>query len=510
MSDLEKIEPETPIDEVEDVPSARAGRGAAILGARIVTGAVGLAVAAAVVLVASVVPLPGIRSEAPTVDVIPVATAQQRVCAGGVLRLGDESGQDATSATSIGRPNVTARSTGDVDTSALEQSDSPDAAARAAPTVLSAAPNAADPAAAVLLAGAQSQSVDNGDFVGFAAADCSGASTDSWLVGGSVAVGRTTLITLANPTEVVSEVSLEIFGPDGVVQAPGATGIVVQPQSQRVLSLASFAPGLVSPVIHVTARGGAVVANLQQSVVRGLTPGGVEIVGATAAPAQVQVLPGLVVSGSEELESALSEPGNEDLATVLRLYVPGDDALDEGTAVATVAIVASDGVSTGASFTADLEIGRVTEVPVEGLTDGTYSVTVTTRLPVVAGLRASSVAPADGENAGPSDVAWIGATTKLTGETLVAIAGGPDPVLHLTNPGAESVEVEIRELDGSSSTLTVPARASATTVVDAGSAYTLSGFAALYAAVSYSGDGQLGGYGVQPPALASSEITIHP
>jgi len=309
---------------------------------------------------------------------------------------------------------------------------------------------------------------------------------------------------------VVSEVSLEIFGPDGVVQAPGATGIVVQPQSQRVLSLASFAPGLVSPVIHVTARGGAVVANLQQSVVRGLTPGGVEIVGATAAPAQVQVLPGLVVSGSEELESALSEPGNEDLATVLRLYVPGDDALDEGTAVATVAIVASDGVSTGASFTADLEIGRVTEVPVEGLTDGTYSVTVTTRLPVVAGLRASSVAPADGENAGPSDVAWIGATTKLTGETLVAIAGGPDPVLHLTNPGAESVEVEVRELDGSSSTLTVPARASATTVVAAGSAYTLSGFAALYAAVSYSGDGQLGGYGVQPPALASSEITIHP
>ena len=508
---MSEIEPaEEAVVETTSPPSARAGRGAAIVGARIVTGAVGLAVAAVAILAATFVPLPGIQSAAPSVDVVPVPTAQQRVCAGGVLRLGDESGQDATNATAIGRPSVVYRSTGDVNTSALAQSDSPASSSRAAPTVLSAAPGEADPQAAVLLAGSQSQVADNGDFVGFTAAECSGAATESWLVGGSAAVGRTTLITLANPTEVVSEVTLEIFGADGAIAAPGASGIVVQPQSQRVLSLASFAPGLVGPVVHVTAQGGAVVANLQQSVVRGLTPGGVEIVGATAAPAEVQVLPGLVVDGADDLESALGQAGNQDLATALRVYVPGDDAVDEGAVEATVSIVASDGVATGASFTADLEIGRVTEVPVEGLLDGTYTVTVSTSVPIVAGLRASTVAAADGATPGASDFTWLGATTKLTGDTLVTIAEGPDPLLHVSNPGATTITVEIAALDGTSSTLTVSARSSATQVVTTGSAYRLSGFSALYAAVSFAGPGQLGGYGVQPPALSSSAVTIFP
>ncbi|TBN55981.1 hypothetical protein EYE40_00410 [Glaciihabitans arcticus] len=512
MSEIEPVQ-ETVVEpavETTSPPSARAGRGAALVGARIVSGTVGLAVAAVAILGATFISLPGIQSTAPSVDVIPVPTAQLRVCAGGVLRLGDESGQDATNATAIGRPVVEFRSTGDVDTADLAQSDSPESSSRAAPTVLSAAPGEADPNAAVLLAGSQSQLVNSGDFVGFATAECTGAATDSWLVGGSAEVGRTTLITLANPTEVVSEVTLEIFGADGAIAAPGASGIVVQPQSQRVLSLASFAPGLASPVIHVTATGGAVVANLQQSVVRGLTTGGVDIVGATAAPAKSQVIPGLTVLGSEDLESSLAQDGNEDLATSLRVYVPGDDAIDEGSVGATVNIVSSDGVGTGASFTADVEIGRVTEVPVEGLLDGTYTVTVSSSVPIVAGLRASTVAPAQGLLPATSDFAWLGATTRLGGDTLLTVADGPQPVLHLSNPGASTITVDVAELDGTSSTVTVSARSSATTPVNPGSAYRLSGFSALYAAVSFAAPGQLGGYGVQPPALSSSAVTIFP
>ena len=46
----------------------------------------------------------------------------------------------------------------------------------------------------------QSQQVDSGDYVGLAAADCEIAVGDSWLAGGATTTGRTTLLTLTNPT----------------------------------------------------------------------------------------------------------------------------------------------------------------------------------------------------------------------------------------------------------------------------------------------------------------------
>ncbi len=218
----------------------------------------------------------------PGVQVVPVAADQLRVCPGSVLRLGDESGENADTPIAIGVPSVRADAIG----ASLDQqpdqcqSDASTGGTSAAPQVLRIQPG--DGAA---IAGAQSQVVEARDFVGFAAAACSEPSGSIWLAGGSMAVGRTSILTLTNPTAVGALVTLTILGEKGPVEAPGMNGIDVPAGSQRVLSLAGFAPGLVSPVVHVEARGGQVTASLQQSIVRGLDAVGVDLVDAAPDPA---------------------------------------------------------------------------------------------------------------------------------------------------------------------------------------------------------------------------------
>ena len=80
---------------------------------------------------------------------------------------------------------------------------------------------ASRPATAPRIAGAQSQVVEARDFVGFAAAACAEPSGSIWLAGGSMAVGRTSILTLTNPTAVGALVTLTILGEKGAVEAPG-------------------------------------------------------------------------------------------------------------------------------------------------------------------------------------------------------------------------------------------------------------------------------------------------
>ena len=92
-----------PEDEPEPVVKRQVTvRGVAIVGARVVTGVAGLAVAAVVIGGASLLPIPTLRSQPASVVVTPVPTAQQVVCAGAVLRLSDETGQGATIPSAVG------------------------------------------------------------------------------------------------------------------------------------------------------------------------------------------------------------------------------------------------------------------------------------------------------------------------------------------------------------------------------------------------------------------------
>ena len=359
-------------------------RRVAVLGARYAAGLIGIGIVVVAVGGAAIVPWPTVVTPAPSTLVTPVASDQMRVCPGPLLTLAEDSTQ-ADAATSVGSYTAVyaARGAGSVadevpvDRTDLTASDNTQAARDGAPSVLR-VPVENGATDAPLIAGSQSQTATSETLGGLAAAACTEASSDSWLVSGSTDVGRTSLVLLSNPTTVVASVDLAVYGEAGLVDAPGSTGILVQPGSQRIVSLAGLAPNLRSPVVHVTATGGQVAATLQQSLIRGIQPGGVELSGPTTTPATSQTIPGVVVSDLGTETSADVGAVSDDTPSV-RVLVPG---LDDATV--SVGVQSEDGASTGTSLEIDIQPGVATEIPLTGVVAGNYTVKLTSDQPIVA------------------------------------------------------------------------------------------------------------------------------
>lgn len=481
----------------------RSARGAVVIGARIVTGTIGIAVAVATVAAASWLPLPSLSAQPLVTSVVPVPADQQRVCAGPILRLGSDTGEEATKASSIGTPEVvSAANSGRVSESRLSSTDS---TTGIAPDQLVLPAEAITPGTVPLLAGGQTQSVAQGDFTGLAAAECREASGDVWLVGGATTTGRTTLLTMSNPGSVIATVTVTIYTENGQITAAGTDGIVVPPGGQRILSLAGFAPDAVSPVVRVQSTGSQIVANLQQSVVRTLVPGGVDVIGATTAPAKVVVIPGLVLSTMDAIESQSHRPDYEDLAPVLRFLVPGTQQAN-----AEISIVPESGTAKAMANKLTLDPGKVTELPFGDFGAGSYTVTIRSDVPLVASARTSryggDVAPQD------TDFAWFAAAQPVRKNALVAVAAGPSPMLHLANTGTADASVSIERRGGSAPALpsvTIPAGGAVSVPVQADGSYELGGFGSLAVSVSYDDSGALASYTVSPTGPAAQPIDVY-
>ncbi|HEY4226669.1 MAG TPA: DUF5719 family protein [Pseudolysinimonas sp.] len=513
-------------DADDERPPSRPGRPgrarrAAIVGLRVVTGTVGVVAALAVIGAVGLLPLPAHRIAVPSVSVTPVPTDQTRLCAGGLLRLGDETGQNANSASSLGAPSLRADSIGaSLSSAPLALSDADTGGGASAPDQLT-----IPAAAGATLSGAQSQVAEAQDFTGFAAAACAEPSGSVWLVGGSTAVGRTTLLTVANPSSVDATVALTILGKDGPVSAPGMSGIIVKSGAQRVIPLAGFAPDVATPVVHVQASGGQVVAYLQESIVRGLDAGGVDLLGGGVAPTEHLVIPGVRVSDAVGVNKALALPDWDDVVAAVRVAVPGAKA-----AKVQVSLVPQDAKLDGLTFEMDVSSGQVSELGLDSaaqtdtgkvaIPDGTYSVVIDADQPVVAGVRISTaVDPAAGDPAAaaqsdttapPSDFAWFAPASPLTGDTAVTIAPGPAPMLSATNPTKASITMTLEAQDGPDLSLVVPAGGSASLAVSAGSTYLLKGATGLLAAISFAGAAELAHYTIASAGPVSGPIVVHP
>ncbi|GAB2982950.1 DUF5719 family protein [Frigoribacterium salinisoli] len=451
----------------------------------------GVLVAAVVVAGATVLPLPALDATPAGRLVEPVPVDQVRVCPGSVLRLSDEDGGAATTSSALGEASVTSSSSlGDVDEEVLAGADG----ASSRPTALTAP---VEDGEVPLLSGAQSQLVDEGDLYGFTAAACAEPTSSTWLVGGSTRTGRVTLVTLVNPTDVNSTVDLGIVAEQGQVQGPGIDGIVVAPRTQKVVPLAGFATGLSSPVVHVTSRGGPIVANLQESIVRTLQPGGADVVSASAGPARTTVVPGIVVRDGERLESVVEPDEADDASSVLRVLVPGAEAAD-----VTVTLAGPSG--DGTTFDVRAEGGRVTDLPVDGLPDGRYTATLRSSVPVVAGARTSTATP-DGQ----VDVAWAPSAAALTGDVQVSVGEGEGAALTLANPGEQPVTTTLVRGDDETEVAVAPG-SSVDVRVGADDAFVLRDPQGLRAAVSWSGDGRIAAWSVVAPLPASTPVVVHP
>lgn len=466
-------------------------------GVRSLVGVVALAIGAGAIAAATVVPIPTLSQTPAGRTVTPVALDQQRACPGSLLRLAGDSAASATTVSAIGAANTVTGAQGSA-TPATDSLKGADGSTSNPLLVTAQGTGGSVPQ----VAASQSQSVAEADLRGFAAAPCAEPTSSTWLVGGSTQTGRTTLIDLVNPSDVNSTVDLSVAAENGKVDGPGLQGIVVAPRSQKVVPLSGFATGLASPVVHVTSRGGQIVATLQVGVVRTLEAGGADVVSGSAAPAAEVVVPGIVIRDGAAVQAKAGQSGYEDLKAVLRAFVPGDK-----NANLTVQVSTAEG--TGSTFTDTVQGGEVSDISLDGLADGEYTATVKSSEPVVAGARTSSIA-----SDGGIDVAWTGGAPAVDGSTMFTVAPGAGIRLALANPTDHAVIAELSGVTGAGATsvqqVTVPAGSSALTPVSTGVVYTLTKANGLRGAISYNASGQIAAYALFSPTAASNPVTVYP
>ncbi|MDR7081284.1 hypothetical protein J2X01_000561 [Arthrobacter ginsengisoli] len=267
---------------------------------------------------------------------------------------------------------------------------------------------------------------EDGDLRGSAAAACQQPGNDQWLVGANTALGRTAVLNLSNASSSPATVSLELFGAKGQIQAPGSRGLLVAPGTTRAVNLAGLAPGQERLSVRVRSAGGPVAAVIQQSVLRGLTPGGVEFIAPAAAPALRQVISGVDTQDPTALADLTRKSGFGDAGPALQITVPGT-----ADAVVAVKLFGRDGQKAlpgGGVVTA--KAGSVTEVSLAGVPAGLYTVAASSDVSFTAAARVTRGLKADEA----SDFAWSAASARLGSQHVVPVPGSGERYLIFGAP----------------------------------------------------------------------------
>lgn len=270
-------------------------------------------------------------------------------------------------------------------------------------------------------AGVVKYTATDGDLQGSAAANCQPPANDLWLSGASTTVGRSSVLVLSNASSTPATVSLELFGNKGQIQAPGSRGLLVAPGTTRSVVLAGLAPGETQLSVHVRSAGGPVAAAIQQSVLRGLTPGGVDFIGPGAAPAARQVLTGIDIQDAGGIGAVTGTGGFDDAGPALAITVPGPSD-----AVVEVKLFGRDGQKAlpgGGVVTA--KAAAVTEISLAGVPAGHYTVSTSSDVSFVASARVTRGVSSDKA----SDVAWAASGTRLGSQHVVPVPKGGDRTL---------------------------------------------------------------------------------
>jgi hypothetical protein len=275
-----------------------------------------------------------------------------------------------------------------------------------------------------------SYAAEDGDLQGSAAAGCQQPGNDLWLVGANTALGRSAVLNLTNASGTPATVGLDLFGTEGQIQAPGSRGLLVAPGSTRSIVLAGLAPGQERLGVRVRSAGGPVAAVIQQSVLRGLTPGGVDFITPGAAPSARQVVSGLAIQDPAALAALTAKPGFTDAGPALEIAVPG--AAD---AVVEVKLYGRDGQKAlpgGGVVTA--KAGAVTEVSLAGVPAGTYTVAANSDSSFAAAARLTRGL----QSGDASDIAFSHASARLGSQHIVPIPSAGDRQLVFGAPGGSA------------------------------------------------------------------------
>lgn len=284
-----------------------------------------------------------------------------------------------------------------------------------------------------LLTANQTQLVASASANGLAGAACQNPSSDIWLVGGSTATGRESLLILRNPSPVDATVDLQIFGEDGLLELQGLTDIAVASGKSAVLPMSGLAPKAKTFVTHITAKGGAVAAWLQAKSVRGLQASGLDYVSPALSASTSQIIPGIFIRGAADgVALASANADYADLAQIIRVFVPG-----ESEANIKVQILGANAKTFGTVILQTLKAGSVTDVSISGLADGDYVAVLDSDVPVQAAARLSRT---DKAKVPATDFTWLQAAQAIDGVRVVSVPAVGISKLSVVNPASGQVK----------------------------------------------------------------------
>lgn len=443
--------------------------------ARLLVGAVVAAGCVVGVAAAIVAPWPTVEHTAASTQVTTVPGDPVLVCTGPFRALGRDS-QSADQMQSAGDAQITV----DGEPTAPEPSTiaTPDLIGGGGATVFTGAVEGRESAE---IAASESLSLATEDLTGLAAASCAPATTQSWIVGGSVETGANDVLVLSNPGSVPATVTLEVYG-----GSPNPTTRVIPAGTQIALPFASIAADAEDPVVRIIAEGAPVRAVLQSALTRTLDPAGADLQGSAMEASDALRFAGVQVVA----------PTEGTATDAVRLLAPDADTDAR-------VVVRDEAGEVASEFRVPLTAATPLDVALADLELGVYSVEVTASTPLVGAIWQS-------EGTGPGmDFAWMTPAPTLT-EALFAVPAGPSPRLHLVNSTDQDVAVQLSAVGGASRDLRVPAGSSETAAVRGDTAYRLVADGDITAAVTMTAAGRLAGWPVVSGASPDREITVYP
>lgn len=357
---------------------------------------------------------------------------------------------------------------------------------------------------------------DSGDLRSLTAGGCIQSSVTSWIVGGATIVGSSSTLYVANPGNTTVNVKVTAWGASGEISLPSDGQLSIAPGKATQLALENSADADPQLALRVQAEGGRVAAWVASQKLDGESAAGSDIITSTAsagtsltigalsidkaaseitpqaaaadatatpspspsattsatatpsAKATAKATPSATAKPSATATPAAATPSPTPSASAdsldlsgalneprLRVLNPGDK-----TAHVKVTLLGKSGpVQFAPASALNVKAGQVADLPLGGLTQGTYGVKIDSDQPVSAAALSTSQGSEYPELSGQHihDFTWSQAQTGQGGVAMLPRQDVTSQLL-LTNPSAQPKQVTLSAIGSNwTSTLTLPA-----------------------------------------------------
>ena len=322
------------------------------------------------------------------------------------------------------------------------------------------APKSAELNGSALLSAIHFQRMESDWASGLFGISCQRPSNDFWLVGGETRTGREALLVLTNSANVDATIELTILGSSGVVSVAGLSGISVPKHHTTVLPMNGLIPDTETFAVRVQARGGAVGGWLQQRAVRGTKAAGLDWIAPAAEAAKELSIPGFLVRGVKDAK-ALQDSGSaySDISNFVRIVNPTNQE-----ATVLVRVAGATASTFGTVIQQKVSANSASDVAVTGLSDGDFTIFVSSDQPVLAAAKLNRTNLASTPN---TDFTWLPALAPSSGRQVIPVPSVGIAKVAIVNPSNQPAAVSLKS-GNSSQNLRIPASGVVIVKVDGG------------------------------------------